>query len=417
MQTNEPTYTVSIEGQQLNKDITQEIMSFTFEDDEEALDLLELQITNRFGQFTDDPLFQEGNEIAAQFGYVGNLSPTKRAVIKDIQYRFPENGAPTITLKAYDKGYKLAGKARQKVWQKAPPGILYSDIATKIAGAHGLTAVIKPTKVYHLRVTQANQSDAQFLQHLAPMARDRDGDGVTGYVFYVQDEELHFHPRALEMAPAKTLEYFTDTKGLLRSFTPITRAQGAKGAGLKTRAIGIDPRKKAPITHDAQNDSTTQRTSLGQRTYLVDGESGETSFKDHEAGAIIQSPHRTEAFHKEPTQEPAQDLAEGFFKEAELRQIQATAITLGIPTLKAKHNVEIKGVGAKFSGIYYIRKLRHVINAGGYHCALTLKKNAIGHGAGTKSDTAKGQINDKPAPKPSKPTPPVKVNAESGQVS
>jgi len=116
--TFKPTFLIQIEGQTLSADITQEITSFVFEDNEEELDVLELAVTDRNLQFVDDPLFQEGNEIVARFGYVGNLSPRKKAVIKDIDYDFPEDGDPTIRIKAYDKGFKLAGKENQKVWQK-----------------------------------------------------------------------------------------------------------------------------------------------------------------------------------------------------------------------------------------------------------------------------------------------------------
>lgn len=129
LDTFKPTFLIQIEGQDLSKDITQEITSFVFTDNEEELDVLELSVTDRNLQFVDDPLFQEGNEIVARFGYVGNLSPRKKAVIKDIDYDFPENGDPTIRIKAYDKGFKLAGKENQKVWQKPAPGILYSEIA------------------------------------------------------------------------------------------------------------------------------------------------------------------------------------------------------------------------------------------------------------------------------------------------
>lgn len=114
LDTFKPTFLIQIEGQDLSKDITQEITSFVFTDNEEELDVLELSVTDRNLQFVDDPLFQEGNEIVARFGYVGNLSPRKKAVIKDIDYDFPENGDPTIRIKAYDKGFKLAGKENQK---------------------------------------------------------------------------------------------------------------------------------------------------------------------------------------------------------------------------------------------------------------------------------------------------------------
>ncbi len=419
LDTFKPIYLIQIEGQTLSKDITQEITSFSFMDNEDELDVLELTVTNRSLQFVDDPLFQEGNEIVARFGYVNDLSPHKKAVIKDIDYDFPENGEPTIRIKAYDKGFKLAGKENQKVWQKPAPGILYSEIAEEIATANGLTPVVTPTMGKHLRVSQSNISDAQFLKELATKARDRDGQGVSGYVFFIQDDELHFHPRKLKQEPFISLEYFTDPQGLLRSFRPSTQSQSAKGAGVETRTVGVDPRKKEIIEHKANNDSTPERDSLGKQTYLVDGNTGEVSFKEQETGQVEPSFDRAEGFHEEPGQESAQDVAEAKFKEAELGQVEALALTIGIPHLRAKNNIEIKGVGQKFSGIYYCHSVRHSIGVAGYSCELRLKKNGLGKGAGEKAAPTQGKINDKEAPVSLQEEPPkmVIVNAETGAVS
>lgn len=415
--TFKPTFLIQIEGQTLSKDITHEITSFCFEDNEKELDVMELSITNRNLQFVDDPLFQEGNEIIARFGYVDNLSPKKKAVIKDIDYDFPENGDPTIRIKAYDKGFKLSGKDNQKVWQKPAPGILYSEIAEEIAALNGLNPIVTPTKVKHLRVTQSNMSDAGFLKELAQKSRDKDGDSVSGYVFYIQDDELHFHPRKLDEAPTVVLEYFTDRKGVLRSFRPATQSQGAKGAGTETKTIGIDPRKKETVTHKANNKTTSERTSLGKKTYLVDGNTGEGSYKEQETGKVVPSFDRTESFHEEPTQEPAKDVAEGQFKEAELKQVEASAITIGIPSLKAKQNIEVKGVGQKFSGVYYCHSVRHTIDGNGYTCDLKLKKNALGKGAGEKAEITQGKENDKEAPPVPKEEAPqmVTIDAATGE--
>ena len=420
LDTYAPTFLIQIEGQDLSADITQEIRSFVFEDNEKELDVLELTVTDRNLQFVDDPLFQEGNEITARFGYAGgDLSPKKKVVIKDIEYDFPEEGDPTITLRAYDKGHKLAGRENQKVWTKPPPGILYSEIAEEIAAKYGLTPKVTETKAPHLRVAQSNVSDAEFLKKLAETARAKDGEGVTGYVFYVQDDELHFHPRGLDQEPALVLEYFTDTKGVLRSFKPATQSQGAKGAGTETKAVGVDPRKKEPVEHKASKDTTSQRTTLGRKTVLVDGNTGEEKFEEQESGHIAPTASRTEGFHEEPAQEPAQDEAEGKFKEASMRQVEATALTIGIPVLKAKQNIEVKGVGRKFSGVYYVQGVRHEIGESGYSCELKLKRNALGKGAGDKSEDAQGQENDKEAPPvPKEETPEmVTVDADTGEES
>ena len=70
------------------------------------------------------------------------------------------------------------------------------------------------------------------------------------------------------------------------------RHEGAKGAGTRTKAVGVDPRLKRP--------------SLGKRTYLVDGNTDDITYKEQESGHIVPSYERSEGFHEEPRQEPAQ---------------------------------------------------------------------------------------------------------------
>jgi hypothetical protein len=79
--------------------------------------------------------------------------------------------------------------------------------------------------------------------------------------------------------------------------------------------------------------------------------------------------------------------------------------------------VEVKGVGQKFSGIYYCHSIRHAIGDGGYQCELKLKKNALGKGAGDKSIEAKGKQNDQEAPPTPQEEPPqmVTIDADSGR--
>ena len=240
---------------------------------------------------------------------------------------------------------------------------------------------------------------------------------MTGYAFYVQDDELHFHPRDLDVAPQITLEYFTDKKGLLRSFRPSTQSQGAKGAGVETKTVGVDPRKKEPIEAKANNATTSERSSLGRKTYLIDGNTGEGQYKEQETGEIVPSFERSEAFDQEPRQEPAQDSAEGKFKEAEMRQVEATAKTIGIPALRAKQNIEVLGVGRKFSGVYYCHSVRHHIGKRGYSCELKLMKNALGKGAGEKAGDAQGLTNEQEATVRPEPLVMVTVDGNSGAVT
>ncbi len=52
----QPTFLVQIEGRELSADLSGEITSFVFEDNEEELDVLELSVSDRHLRFVDDPL-------------------------------------------------------------------------------------------------------------------------------------------------------------------------------------------------------------------------------------------------------------------------------------------------------------------------------------------------------------------------
>jgi len=260
-----PIVLIEIADQRLPLEVTRELLSFSYEDHEKELDLMEITFADPYLQLIDHPLLQEGREVRARFGYVNDLSPTKVAVIKEISYDFPESGAPTISLKAYDKGCKLSAEQVQRVWE-APGGVRASEIATRIATEHGLAPVVTQTIDRLPRLHQSKQSDAQFLTRLAKTARAADGKGTTGYVFYVEGEELHFHPRGLEQPPVMALEYFTDREGILRSFRPSTQTQGDAAGGASTAAVGVNPIAKAAAMTQAANPSTPDRPVLGNST-------------------------------------------------------------------------------------------------------------------------------------------------------
>lgn len=234
------------------------------------MDLLEVTLADPYMQWIDHPSLQEGHEVRVRFGYVDNLSPTHVAVIKEIGYDFPESGAPTITIKAYDKACKLSVEQVQRVWEKSG-GIRASDIADTLAKEHGLTPVVTPSIDRFPRLHQSKLSDAQWLTQLAKSARASDGKGTTGYVFYVEGEELHFHPRGLEKPPVLALEYFTSRKEILRSFRPQTQTQGNATGGQSAKAVGVDPKAKAPSVVKADNASTPDRPVLGKKSALTQG--------------------------------------------------------------------------------------------------------------------------------------------------
>ena len=86
-----------------------------------------------------------------------------------------------------------------------------------------------------------------------------------------------------------------------------------------------------------------------------------------ETGRVISSPAQTKAH--------ARHVAKGKVQTAAMKSIEAEAVTIGLPYLKARETVQIENIGKKFSGSWRITKVRHEISNGGYTCTMTLNKN------------------------------------------
>jgi len=386
-----PTFLIQIEGEQLSSDITQRITHFVYEDCEDQNDLLELTLEGSL-ELVDDPLLQEGNIIKARWGYVdeGSLTPwsdIKECVLKEPEYTFGD--VVQVKLKAYDAGSRMKGRGSQKVWKNKT----YSQITKEIAGKYKLSAVVDETKTLVVSEPQGNKSDFTFMRHLAER---------IGYQFYIQGNELHFHKRSLDKKPLLTLTYM-GREGLLLSFRPKVKAQGSKAEGTQTKAIGFDPLSKKAVVYEA-HDGNTDQTVLGKKTLLVDGATGEEKYESQETGKVIPTPYQT-------TQEN-QELAEGVKQEAQLDQLEAEAVVIGIPTITAKEIIEIAGVGSKFSGNYYIKQVRHDIGASGYLMTLDLQRNAMGKAADKAAD-AEGKQNTQHGEADAQPKM-IEVDAETG---
>ncbi len=244
----------------------------------------------------DDPLFQEGNEIIARYGCVNELSPRKKAAIKDIGYDFPENGDPRIRLKASDKGFQLAGKENQKVGQKPAPGTLYSEIAEEIDGVNGLTPVVAPT------VTRRS--------------RDR-------LRLFRPGGQAAFPPPRPDPKPCHRPPVLYGSDG----------ACSAPSAPQPNRKVPREP-------------TTRPRPSVPRSASEPTATLEKQPTRSRRPAASYRPSSAPRASTRSRSRNP-QDLAEGTFAAAELHKVEAVAINMGIPGLRGKQNVEIKGVGAK----------------------------------------------------------------------
>ena len=139
------------------------------------------------------------------------------------------------------------------------------------------------------------------------------------------------------------------------------------------------------------------------------------SSRADESGRVISSPAHSKSH--------ARHIARGKVKTSSMKSIEAEAVTIGLPYLKARETVLIENIGRKFSGSWRITQVRHEISNNGYICTMTLSKNDHEGNSSSSSrksnsapkKTAGAGKNNQAKPVQNKPKT-VKVDLKTGKV-
>jgi len=344
-----PRWEILIEGKDVSKDISADVTSVSFEDHATDADMATLIMANPGNKWTDSPLLELGNMLELSLGYGHSLVKVFKGPIIRPELSFPEDGVPTMTVRAYDQSSSLRKKPEKQVttWKN----VTDSQIARAVAARHGFKPTeldIEDTKMVIEYVAQGNETDWEFLKRRAER---------TGFEVYVERDTFHFHsPKDAVAKLADVLEYRRN----LRSFEPRLSVQDQV---TKVVVRGWDAERKSPIIAIATGKDTV-RTVLGEKA----GSEFVKDFGDNVKVLYDLVPR---------TVKEAEELARAYLKKKEYTLIEATGSCVGDPSLQAKRLIEIAGVGKRYSGNYYVTKVTHTLDDSGYICEFECSKNAV----------------------------------------
>jgi phage protein D/phage baseplate assembly protein gpV len=337
-----PRCEVRISGLTLSSDLTNQVISVSYDNNLDMADMFTLVLRNPDNQLTDSALFGLGKSVEIHMGYGADLQPMMLGEVTALQPAFPESGAPTLTISGYDKSYKLRHNEPDR-----PPFRYMNDslIASQIALEAGLIPIVDPSP-YFREYLQQTTSDMAFLKELA-----------RGCFFdvYVHWDKLYFRfPRP--QTEAFVLEWGKN----LSSFTP--RLNNAGMAGL-TVIRGYNEQLAQTVVGFA--------TSLDLDLDDVVEKLGSTAL-DMLTGL------GRRVIHNKPLESPIDAVA---FAKATLQDIleglyEGSGSCVGIPELRADTMVAIRGIGKRFSGMYRLKRVTHTMDGSGYRTAFEVTQRA-----------------------------------------
>ena len=287
-------------------------------------DMALVRLSDPKGDKVDSHPLQLGKNIEIKVSAKGAKSTTSifKGQIAAVEPEFTAKGC-VISIRAYDKAHKLNRVRKTRTFQQ----VSASDMVQKIASEAGLQAAAESTSVVHEFFQQSNETDWDFLWRLALM---------HDYEVVVVDTTLEFR-KANKTAGSPTALTWQDN---MISFRP--RMSGVQ----QPQTVNIrawDPKNKQAITGSASNPQTTSTAGVQRSQVSSDLGGGTTAIADRVAA------NNGEA--NELAKATLQRMADAFF--------EADGVAFGTPKIKAGGQVQVKGVGQKFSGTYTVTSSTH----------------------------------------------------------
>ena len=355
-------------------DVSDRVIGLDYEDTEGAADKLVLTIDNFDLSNFDDPIWKEGNVVEVSWGYPGHMAPSRQAMIQEIK------GFQTLEIECLGPSILMHKSQRNRIFTNMSRAL----VARQIAEEYGYDAVLQ--KIHdspqtYPTITQTRETDAQFLKRLSRL---------ENYTFFVDFDGFHFHPPFVGQKPLRIYHFYTDPTN--SDVLSVNLDSGVGGRVGRSRVRGRDPKTKASYDMAGSNKDTA-RDGTGARLPVttpgvvfreeVNPETRETKVVTQLA---VTDPRADAASGEEvKAPGPGGGDAASAKKEADARYarsvrgtIKLSLVVRGDPSFLAKTVIEIRGIGKRLSGLYYVPTARHRLVPGQY--TMELKAKSDGHG-------------------------------------
>jgi phage protein D len=297
----------------------------------------------------DSGSFDEGTEVNIRLGYVDNLAFEFEGEITAVSASFPESGLPTLAVRGFSFYHRLQRRRRRKPFKSATD----SGIAEEIAKDMGWGSEVDVTDVERPLVSSDSATYDSILKSRAQR---------INFEVAVKKKVLHFQkPGYMEsLSPQHSFEWGSS----LRSFSPSLTTFGmVTHVAVRSPQTARGRGRKPLVSVAMATDRAHQQYSMGKRT------GPQIALEEFQANELLHEDHDIE------NQKEADAVALAQLEAKALGFISGRGSCIGNPKLKARSVIELRGLGERFSGTYYVTSVTHTIDAGGYRTDFEVKRN------------------------------------------
>ncbi|HEX2914634.1 MAG TPA: VgrG-related protein [Chloroflexia bacterium] len=324
--------TIKIDGTALSSDVMNDLLEVEVCQSLYVPAMFTIRLYSSELKWFDSTNFDVGKEVVISMGQDNNPAQVFKGEITGIELDSAPRGIPTITIRGFDKLHRLHRGRKTRSFSQ----VTDSDLVSSLAGEASLTAQADSTTEVYDYILQNNETNYEFLQRRA----DRIGKEI-----YCDESKLCFRDKP-SAATFPTVSWGKD----LTQFV----ARMSTGDQVDTVMVrGWNPKTKEAIVG--------QVTSSENYPVIGLGKSGKTTSSTFGAAKVAA------VYRPVTSQAEAEDIAQAIFDELEGRFIQVEGECLGNSDIKAGQWLQVKEVGTRYSGKYYITACTHRYNYDGYY--------------------------------------------------
>jgi len=338
-----PNFDVYLNGSKVANEIKKYISEVTVKDELDAPSSFSfrfetINLYQGKWQGIDLELFTIGDRIDIYLG-MDNTKSLFSGSIDSMNVNFSDES--TVDISGFSWLHKLTFGTCSYVFKNMSD----SDIAAEIARKENLSVNVDATETKYDQVSQNNQSNFQFL--LARAKR-------INYELSATNKELIFRRSQENTAAVVVLQF-----GVTLFDFSVSLNNLDQGSSVEVR--GWDMLKKQVFSGNAGSGDEDSKMGKSQSGYSVSSE---------------KSPLVLQTFDPADLNN-AKNLARDKYNDLLLEFMTGSGKCQGNNLICAGKTIEIKGVGSKFSGIYYISSVTHTIGNQDYQTQFNVKKTAI----------------------------------------
>ena len=321
-------FEVKLDGTPLNATMSALVLDITVESSINLPDMCAIRLYDSDFSLVQGSNWDIGKALQVLAGYgSGSLTKIFDGEITALEMDMAAQGVPTLLVRGFDKGHRLhRGRKRETFVQSTD-----SDIASKVGQSAGFTVQADTTSPTHDWVMQNNQTDWEFLSERA--ARN-------GFRLYVEGANTLCFKKVVNPSSASATISWGEN---LLSFRP---REVASPQVSEVIVRGWDPKTKAAIVGNATAANGAPQIGLGKS-----GKQKAAIFGDAKMVVVDRVVH---------SQTEAQQIARSIYDDIAGGFIEADGALIGNSQVLAGETIEVKNVGARFSGKYFVTAATHI---------------------------------------------------------